>query len=75
LEKTMTTQVMTEVLLEGGPADIPRYWRPETDATAEHIRVPRLAGYEHFEPTGRVHQVDDREVAIYRWMYRTRVAE
>lgn len=63
---------MTEVLLEGGPVDIPRRWQT---ADPGHIRVPRMAGYEHFEPTGRVDRVGDREVAVYRWSYRTRVAE
>jgi hypothetical protein len=63
---------MTEIFLEGGPVDIPRQWRTDADAAPGHVRVPRLAGYEHFEPTGRV---DDREVAIYQWTYRTRIAE
>ena len=65
----------TDVLLEGGPVDIPHQWRTEVDDTSGHIRIPRLAGYEHFEPTGRVRTVEDREIAVYRWTYRTRIAE
>lgn len=54
--------------MAGGPADLPD--RTRRVATGEErITVPHLGGYEHFE----------RDPAssrpVYRWSYRTKVAE
>ncbi|MFK0237742.1 DUF5988 family protein [Streptomyces vinaceus] len=61
--------------LEGGPDDVPeRYAIP--DADPDRLRVPRLGGYEHYEFTG-THRPngDDGDLPVYRWIYRTRIAE
>jgi hypothetical protein len=67
---TVRTPLPTvEVVLQGGPVDVPRTLLvPATTAAGYKIKVPRLAGYEHFEKPG-----DSGNVFV--WTYRTRIAE
>ncbi|MFC5747412.1 DUF5988 family protein [Actinomadura rugatobispora] len=65
---------MHEVVLEGGPADLPqRYVLTQRDAPK--VVVHRLNGYEHFEATPAHKTRDGRELQVYRWSYRTAIAE
>ncbi len=60
-----------EVLLQGGPDSIPRT-RLVTDDELLYgkIKVPYLAGYEHFERTP-----GDGSPLLFAWTTRTKIAE
>lgn len=63
-----------DVLLEGGPSDIPeRYSLP--DDGSDRLRVPRLNGYEHYEFTGTYRADTAGPIPIHRWIYTTLIAE
>jgi hypothetical protein len=63
---------MVEVILRGGPAGIPRRFEvTATDVAYGKIKVPYLAGYEHFER-------DPEAVGrpeLFAWTRRTKIAE
>ena len=67
------------IRLVGGPPDIPLQDRERTlqpEDLDDHVRVPYLAGYEHFFYAGADSTEDDRDpVRQYQWCYRTRIAE
>lgn len=63
-----------DVLLVGGPEDIPPIHRL-SDPTETHLRIERLGGYEHYEPTGGGQDFDGRLLPVFQWTYRTRFAE
>jgi hypothetical protein len=64
------------VVLEGGPADVPRQWPQRSDsADVGRVKVPHRGGYEHYHATGEQIQEDGRAIPVYRWTQRTRVAE
>ena len=67
-ETDLTSSTVLRVMLEGGPADLPREdaqsWIQADD---ERIKVPYRGGYEHFQRTDVSH--------VYRWVTRTKVAE
>ncbi|MCU7827360.1 hypothetical protein KSNIM_38175 [Kitasatospora sp. DSM 101779] len=63
------------VLLRGGPSDIPEIHEVETDVIEDRLKIPRGNGYEHFEFTRRFQDVGDVLIPVYRWSYRTAVAE
>jgi hypothetical protein len=56
-----------DVLLEGGPADLDD--RIRIAPGEERIAVPHLGGYEHFE------RDPESSRPVYRWSYRTKIAE
>jgi Family of unknown function (DUF5988) len=66
---------IVEVLLAGGPTDLPAAARRlHADAGENRIKMLHCGGYEHFE------RVDGQDTAdgcpvIYRWVARTRIAE
>ncbi|MDP9841744.1 DUF5988 family protein [Streptosporangium lutulentum] len=61
-----------DVVLEGGPAYVPRQLRVEhAAAVAGKIKVPYGAGYEHFE---RVRS-GVSSAWVFHWTMRTRIAE
>ncbi|MBQ1073114.1 hypothetical protein KBX06_08050 [Micromonospora sp. C31] len=63
-----------DVVLEGGPVDLPADVRSRRVATAEEkIKVLHYGGYEHFE-RGSVPGTLDLPV-VFRWTGRTRIAE
>lgn len=66
MQQTLGT---VEVVLEGGPVDLPRTLLvAPTAAAGDKIKVPRLAGYEHFEkPAGPGN--------VFVWTTRTKIAE
>jgi hypothetical protein len=75
-DSTDTVEVLRAVLA-GGPADIPAGMRVcDVPAGQEKIKVPWCGGYEHFErddPAGG--HYDPGDAVVYRWTFRTRVAE
>ncbi|MFG1611039.1 DUF5988 family protein [Actinoplanes sp. NPDC049265] len=63
-----------DVLLEGGPAEVPRKQRVALDdESREKIKVPLLGGVEHFTVVGD--PAADVHPRLYRWTMRTRIAE
>ncbi|KAB8193953.1 hypothetical protein FH608_017265 [Nonomuraea phyllanthi] len=63
---------LVDVVLEGGPAYVPRELRVEHAAALDgKIKVPYGAGYEHFV---RVADAAPGEW-VFRWSMRTRIAE
>ncbi|MER5337557.1 DUF5988 family protein [Micromonospora sp. NPDC002717] len=63
-----------DVVLEGGPADLPADLRSHRVARAEEkIKVRHYGGYEHFE-RGSAPEAADVPV-VFRWTGRTRIAE
>jgi hypothetical protein len=71
-ESTARGHDATEVDLEGGPNDIPRRFLATAAQLAYgKIKVPYLAGYEHFE---RVVS-DSARPDLFSWTTRTKIAE
>lgn len=65
---------LVDVLLEGGPAEVPpRQQVVLDDETREKIKVPLLGGVEHFAVVGD--PAADVNPRLYRWTMRTRIAE
>lgn len=60
-----------EVILEGGPDDLPRAHRTgQSTLTARKLKIQHRNGYEHFE------LVDgDLVPVVFRWIMRTKIAE
>jgi hypothetical protein len=64
------------VVLSGGPIEL---------SAAEHsvpaaelgspLKICYRAGYEHFVHDGEYRSVDGRDVAVFRWTDRTKIAE
>ena len=64
----MDNQLSQVVVLEGGPADLIDRIHHVTPGE-ERVTVPHLGGYEHFE------RDPDSPALVYRWSYRTKIAE
>jgi hypothetical protein len=61
-----------EVNLEGGPNDIPRrLFASAAEIAYGKIKVPYLAGYEHFERD----PADGARSDLFSWTTRTKIAE
>lgn len=66
--------LMTEIVLLGGPCELPSTLLLDT-AEATKIKIPHRGGYEHFEREMNG-QVSARPmVLVYRWTQRTKIAE
>ncbi|RBQ17809.1 hypothetical protein DP939_23405 [Spongiactinospora rosea] len=64
------------VFLQGGPDDLSQAARRcRAPADDPEVKVPRRNGYEHFCRTTEILIVDRCEFTVYRWSYRTCVAE
>ncbi|WP_436756641.1 DUF5988 family protein [Streptosporangium sp. V21-05] len=69
-----------EVVLEGGPVDIPRTVRVDEAVFAYgKIKIPRKNGYEHFErtltPPVPGDAIPEDDALVFRWTTRTKIAE
>jgi hypothetical protein len=61
--------------LVGGPAEL-QDRRPVVRELPDRLRVPFLAGYEHFERTSESEPgAVGGAVAVYTWRYHTAIAE
>lgn len=68
------TQV--KIKLSGGPAELSASDRSVPAAELDRtLKISHLAGYEHFVHDGEYQTVDGCEVAVFRWTYRTKIAE
>ncbi|HEY8533065.1 MAG TPA: DUF5988 family protein [Micromonospora sp.] len=64
---------MTDIVLEGGPPDLPPALRTARVPVAQDkVKIEFRGGYEHFERTSAL--TPHRQV-IFRWVTRTRIAE
>ncbi|WP_433654300.1 DUF5988 family protein [Nocardia sp. CA-128927] len=64
-----------EIVLVGGPSTEPQLWQIDTADLSEPVKVPRMSGYEHFDPTGFDVELNGRSFPVYLWSFRTRTAE
>jgi hypothetical protein len=63
---------LVEVILEGGPSDLPADLRAgRFTSDTEKVKIPHYGGYEHFERA----TADGARPVVFRWTGRTRVAE
>ena len=71
---TINEELMTAVLV-GGPEmrGVERVRRVPPDS--DRINVEYYGGYEHFERTGTPAAALGGRGVVYRWIYRTRIAE
>ncbi|MEV0501580.1 DUF5988 family protein [Streptomyces spectabilis] len=63
------------VVLRGGPGGVARTWRVAGAEVPQKVTVPYYGRHEHFERTSEVEVVDGREVPVFAWSYRTKIAE
>jgi hypothetical protein len=63
------------VFLRGGPTDIPEVHEVEFDDLEDRLKLPHGNGYEHFEFTHQYKDVAGELMPVYRWSYRTAIAE
>jgi hypothetical protein len=67
---------IVDIVLEGGPRDIPDAVRLRRAESAQYdIKVQHHGGYEHFARTSERSFMPGEPRVIYRWVYRTRIAE
>jgi hypothetical protein len=72
----MMSATSVKVMLSGGPAELAAADRsvPETEL-GQTLKIRHGAGYEHFVRDGENRTEDGCEVAVFRWTYRTKIAE
>jgi len=63
---------LVEVVLEGGPREIPRIMKVAGDASEDRIKIPWGNGYEHFELD---EPASNGVPKRFRWTMRTCIAE
>ncbi|WP_229402178.1 DUF5988 family protein [Micromonospora okii] len=62
--------------MSGGPAELAAADRSvPAGELGQTLKIRHGAGYEHFVRDGESETVDGCEVAVFRWTYRTRIAE
>ncbi|MGA5169629.1 MULTISPECIES: DUF5988 family protein [Streptomyces] len=67
---------LTHALLVEGPEELPAAHRLHPlDPPADKVTVTWYGGREHFVATGETAEHDGLHCAVYRWSYRTRIAE
>ncbi|MEV4677485.1 MULTISPECIES: DUF5988 family protein [Actinomadura] len=65
-----------DVVLIGGPADIPADARIRRAAPRDRkIKIMRRGGYEHFELVEQAAAGPDPKPAVFHWTMRTKIAE
>ncbi|MFE9577594.1 DUF5988 family protein [Nocardia sp. NPDC006044] len=66
---------MIEIVLVGGPSGEPELWQIDETQVSAPVKVPRLSGYEHFDPTGYNVELGGNYFPVFLWSFRTRAAE
>jgi hypothetical protein len=69
------TAELLDVILEGGPETLPTTMRVAATPDTACLKVPNLGGYEHFERAEDRLVDGGRQVHVFRWTMRTRIAE
>ncbi|WP_320065549.1 DUF5988 family protein [Micromonospora sp. RTGN7] len=72
----MMSVTSVKIMLSGGPVELAAVDRtvPVADL-GQTLKIRHGAGYEHFVRDGESQTIDGCEVAVFRWLYRTKVAE
>ncbi|MEU3183367.1 DUF5988 family protein [Streptomyces sp. NPDC006923] len=63
------------VMLSEGPKGTPLTWEAESLNNGEKVKILSGNGYEHFEFAHRYAEFDGEVLPVYRWCYRTYIAE
>ncbi|MET7906278.1 DUF5988 family protein [Streptomyces sp. NPDC005355] len=63
------------VILVGGPPRTPQIRAAPPVGDRERVKIQRGNGYEHFESTDECAEFDGELIPVYRWCYRTFIAE
>lgn len=63
------------VFLQGGPDDLPPVWAAPPGGCGEPVKILRHNAYEHFEFTHEYCDLHGVTLPVYRWSYRTYIAE
>jgi hypothetical protein len=63
------------VILIGGPPGTPRAWAAPPVGDRNQVKIQRGNGYEHFEPADECAEFEGELIPVYRWCYRTFIAE
>ncbi|WP_432037203.1 DUF5988 family protein [Streptomyces cucumeris] len=63
------------VLLVGGPPGTPQVWAASSIGGRERVKIQWGNGYEHFESAGECAEFEGELIPVYRWCYRTFIAE
>ena len=69
---------MVDVMLVGGPTDIPESERRVRVAAAtsrQKIKIRHYGGYQHFEPSDTSGESTGQQPRIFRWTGFTKIAE
>jgi hypothetical protein len=69
------TAELLDVILEGGPETLPTTMQVAATPDMACIKVPNLGGYDHFERADDRVVDGGRQVTVFRWTMRTRIAE
>jgi hypothetical protein len=74
--EVIMSDTLVKVALNGGPMDLSAADRsvPAAELSCT-LKISYRAGYEHFVHDGEFRTVDGTEVAVFRWTYRTKIAE
>lgn len=65
-----------KIILRGGPDELAAADRSVPVAElGQKLKIRYGVGYEHFVHDGECQLIDGREVAVFRWTYRTKIAE
>lgn len=65
-----------KVILRGGPDELAAADVSISQAELHRtLKIGHLDGYEHFVLDGECRTVDGRDTAVFRWTYRTKIAE
>ncbi|MFG2135525.1 DUF5988 family protein [Streptomyces sp. NPDC048650] len=67
----MGNNTASKAVLEGGPDDFPGRVVPVEPPGASELKIPHLAGYEHFRATQRTRETDEGTLPVYEWWERT----
>ncbi|MGP3991629.1 DUF5988 family protein [Streptomyces sp. 3N207] len=68
-------ETYVQVILEGGPDDIPRIREVPRGNDIPQVKVLRGNGYEHYQLTQGYEEYDGQLLPVYQWCYRTFIAE
>jgi Family of unknown function (DUF5988) len=70
------TEALIDLVLEGGPLDLPSGLRRRRARSAEPtIKIAHRGGYEHFQRVGHPDGDTARRQVVYCWTSRTKIAE
>ncbi|MFD5028868.1 DUF5988 family protein [Streptomyces sp. NPDC058220] len=65
----------THAILRGGPDGTPATWKLQPGPCDTRLKILRGNGYEHFEFTRQYAEFNGELCPVYRWSYRTYIAE